>query len=52
MESYGQPIPLIEIEKDDDTQKFIFGINPTAIAILQDMKEKKVFYDLHPIFTK
>jgi len=42
MGSGGQPIPLIEIEKDDDAQKFVFGINPTAISILQEIKDKKV----------
>ena len=38
----GEPIPLIEIQNDDDSKKYVFTVNPSAISILQDMKDKKV----------
>lgn len=38
----GHPIPFIEVERDEDAQKFVFTINPDAISILQEMKDKKV----------
>lgn len=38
----GQPIPFIEIEDDNDERKHNFIINPYAIAILQEMKDRKV----------
>lgn len=38
----GQPIPLIEIQNDDDAKKYVFTVNPSAISILQDMKDRKV----------
>ncbi len=38
----GQPIPLIEIQNDEDAKKYVFTVNPAAITILQDIKDKKV----------
>lgn len=38
----GHPIPFIEIDQDEETKKFVFGINHEAISILQEMKDKKV----------
>ena len=39
----GQPIPFIEIDDDEDDQKHDFKINPYAISILEEMKDRKVF---------
>jgi polynucleotide 5'-kinase involved in rRNA processing len=38
----GHPIPFIEIDTDEETKKYVFGINSEAISILQEMKDKKV----------
>lgn len=38
----GHPIPFIEIDVDEETKKYVFGINSEAISILQEMKDKKV----------
>lgn len=38
----GQAIPFIEYEEDYDSGKILFSLNPLAIAILQELKEKKI----------
>lgn len=41
MESLSQPIPFVEIERDEDTGKEVFKLNALAISALQSLKEKK-----------
>lgn len=51
MESQSQPIPFVEIERDEDTGKEVFKLNALAIATLQSLKEKKVksYSQEHPM---
>jgi len=41
-ETKGEPIPFIEIVDDPEEKKHIFTINPEAISILQEMRDRKV----------
>jgi hypothetical protein len=41
--SLGQPVPFIEIELNPEEKTYYFNINPYAITILQEMKDRKVY---------
>jgi len=40
--SPGQPIPFIEIHENEDDKNHVLVINPYAINILQEMRDKKI----------
>jgi len=40
--SPGQPIPFIEIHENEEDKNHVLVINPYAINILQEMRDKKV----------
>ena len=42
--SQGQPIPFIELSERDEDNKTSLMVNPYAVSLLQEMKDKKVSY--------
>ncbi len=40
--SPGQPIPFIEVHENEEDKNHVLVINPYAINILQEMRDKKV----------
>ena len=45
----GHPIQFIDIDQDEDNKKYNFNINPDAIAVLQELKDKKVHFFIRMI---
>lgn len=50
--SPGQPIPFIEVHENEEDKNHVLVINPYAINILQEMRDKKVLLPLknHSIY--